>query len=111
MYLVRALAHMRDPAQVLAECWQVLAPGGQLTVVAHSPDHLAGLLPDQPAPSAPLTALPGTRLNLTRPVVLSPEVQQTLLNSYGLSGHPAQPLHTQLQLSGWTASAHRQAQR
>ncbi|WP_407571337.1 class I SAM-dependent methyltransferase [Deinococcus altitudinis] len=103
VFMVRVLGHLHRPALALAEAWRVLAPGGRLTVAAHGPEHLAGVLNPGKAGDFPF-ALPGMRarpFEVRRPVLLSVENQQELAASYGLGHVATGVLHSQLQLTGW----------
>ncbi len=106
VFMLRVLAHLHTPALALAEACRVLAPGGELVVVANGPGHLVGLLPAGQAALFPLM-LPGTRrrsFQLSIPVALSVSDQRELAQAYGLKSRSTCPLESRLQLAGWQVS-------
>ena len=100
--LVRTLAHLHDPAQALLEAQRVLAPGGQLIVASHGPQHLAELLGQGVPLEMPHVAqLAAEAFAVVQPVVLDVAVQRALLESYGLERAVQGELPSRLHLAGW----------
>ncbi|WP_407539403.1 methyltransferase domain-containing protein [Deinococcus radiomollis] len=104
VFMVRVLGHLHRPALALAEAWRVLSPGGRLTVAAHGPEHLAGMLEPGAVGAFPFD-LPGMQVRafeVCRPVVLSVESQHELAVSYGQDFQPTGTVRSRLQLTGWS---------
>ena len=100
VFMLRVLAHLHAPDVALAEAMRVLAPGGQLIVVSHGPRHLAELFgPGQPS-QRPKEGK-WRPLDITLPVVLTPDEQWTLAESYGRQPRPLTDRQATLHLSGW----------
>jgi SAM-dependent methyltransferase len=105
VFMLRVLAHLKDPALALAEARRVLAPGGRLVIAAHGPDHLAGLFTVSRLAANDNCAPEGIAFDIRLPVVLTPADQSDVARSYWRTVLHRPELKTWLHLSGWIVQA------